>query len=80
MTFTIMKSRKVVVVDKKGVETEKTLRIMNDIQVLDSLLFTLAPLWKMIDVQKTKSAWDGKPETEEQHKAIRMCSPSLTGG
>ena len=67
MTFTIKKFTNQVIQEANGSERIESVRVMNDIQVLDSLLFTLAPLGKLIDVYKMKSAWDGSAETEEEH-------------
>ena len=75
MTFTIMKIHNEVTVDDKGVEKIETKREMNDIQVLDSVLFLLSSLGSLTEIYKRKSRWDGCPETEEAMQGYKDVFP-----
>ena len=75
MTFTIMKMHNETVTNDKGMEKLETFREMCDIQVLDSILFTLSSLNRLTEVYKKKSRWDGNPETEEAMQGYQDVFP-----
>ena len=64
LSFKIMKFLEQTKEDEES-EKKETERVMCDIKVLDSILFLLSSLNKLTEVQKHKSKWDIRLETEE---------------